>query len=61
MYVSPPFRSIFAGVIAVGWQTYLSWLNQKAAREVEAEMAESDHSSHVLVSGSISPSTTIKA
>ncbi|KAF7128696.1 hypothetical protein CNMCM5793_003547 [Aspergillus hiratsukae] len=60
MYVSPPFRSIFAGVIAVGWQTYLSWLNQKAAREVEAEMAESEHS-HVLVSGSISPSPAIKA
>ncbi|PYH83193.1 hypothetical protein BO82DRAFT_353181 [Aspergillus uvarum CBS 121591] len=40
MYVSPQFRSIFSGVIAVGWQTYLSWLNQKAAREVEAEMAE---------------------
>ncbi|GIJ83647.1 hypothetical protein Asppvi_002477 [Aspergillus pseudoviridinutans] len=61
MYVSPPFRSIFAGVIAVGWQTYLSWLNQKAAREVEAEMAESEHSSQVLASGSITPSTTIKA
>ncbi|GFF39212.1 protein SYM1 [Aspergillus udagawae] len=61
MYVSPPFRSIFAGVIAVGWQTYLSWLNQKAAREVEAEMAESEHSSHVLASGSITPSTTINA
>ncbi|RLL96765.1 hypothetical protein CFD26_101946 [Aspergillus turcosus] len=60
MYVSPPFRSIFAGVIAVGWQTYLSWLNQKAAREVEAEMAELEHS-HVLVSGSINPSPTIKA
>ncbi|RAL17084.1 Mpv17/PMP22 family protein [Aspergillus homomorphus CBS 101889] len=40
MYVPPQFRSIFSGVIAVGWQTYLSWLNQKAAREVEAEMAE---------------------
>ncbi|PYH99715.1 hypothetical protein BO71DRAFT_394202 [Aspergillus ellipticus CBS 707.79] len=37
MYVAPAFRSIFSGVIAVGWQTYLSWLNQKAAREVEAE------------------------
>ncbi|GKZ33282.1 hypothetical protein AbraIFM66950_003122 [Aspergillus brasiliensis] len=37
MYVAPQFRSIFSGVIAVGWQTYLSWLNQKAAREVEAE------------------------
>ncbi|KAK2738340.1 hypothetical protein FQN57_007100 [Myotisia sp. PD_48] len=35
LYVDPQFRSIFAGGIAVGWQTYLSWLNQKAAREVE--------------------------
>ncbi|KGM92703.1 uncharacterized protein PADG_11160 [Paracoccidioides brasiliensis Pb18] len=34
MYVDPQFRSIFAGSIAVGWQTYLSWLNQKAARDI---------------------------
>ncbi|EAW07448.1 Mpv17/PMP22 family protein [Aspergillus clavatus NRRL 1] len=61
-YVSPEFRSIFSGVIAVGWQTYLSWLNQKAAREVEAEMAESERLSHTVVSESISPSAaTIKA
>lgn len=37
MYVPPQFRNVFAGCIAVGWQTYLSWLNQKAAREVELE------------------------
>ncbi|KAI9040839.1 Mpv17/PMP22 family protein [Aspergillus affinis] len=43
MYVPPQFRNIFSGVIAVGWQTYLSWLNQKAAREVEAaELAEAE-------------------
>ena len=30
-YVDPRFRSIFAGCIAIGWQSYLSWLNQKAA------------------------------
>ncbi|PGH37103.1 hypothetical protein GX50_00086 [[Emmonsia] crescens] len=40
MYVDPQFRSIFAGAIAVGWQTYLSWLNQKAARDVEAAEAQ---------------------
>lgn len=41
MYVPPQFRNVFAGVIAVGWQTYLSWLNQKAAAEVRAaELAE---------------------
>lgn len=40
MYVPAEFRNVFAGVIAVGWQTYLSWLNQTAAREVrEAEAA----------------------
>ncbi|THD00508.1 hypothetical protein EYZ11_000072 [Aspergillus tanneri] len=36
MYVPPHFWNIFTGCIAVGWQTYLSWLNQKAAQEVEA-------------------------
>ncbi|KAL5334663.1 hypothetical protein BJX70DRAFT_377570 [Aspergillus crustosus] len=37
MYVPPQFRNVFSGVIAVGWQTYLSWLNQRAAREVESQ------------------------
>ncbi|KAL6715167.1 hypothetical protein ACLMJK_007431 [Lecanora helva] len=31
-YVAPQYRAIFAGVVAVGWQSYLSWLNQRAAR-----------------------------
>ncbi|KAJ5082363.1 hypothetical protein N7532_011406 [Penicillium argentinense] len=40
LYVPPQFRNVFSGVIAVGWQTYLSWLNQKAKHEVEtAELA----------------------
>ncbi|KAG9534703.1 hypothetical protein KCU71_g22337, partial [Aureobasidium melanogenum] len=26
-FVPPQNRSVFAGVIAIGWQTYLSWLN----------------------------------
>lgn len=34
MYVPAQFRNVFSGCIAVGWQTYLSWLNQKAAKEV---------------------------
>lgn len=29
-YVSPQYRSIFAGFIAIGWQTYLSFLNRSA-------------------------------
>ncbi|KAJ5901886.1 hypothetical protein N7495_002414 [Penicillium taxi] len=36
MYVPPQFRNVFSGCVAVGWQTYLSWLNQTAAREVLA-------------------------
>lgn len=36
-FVPLPFRSIFAGVIAIGWQTYLSFLNQQAAKEEEME------------------------
>ncbi|KAL4909638.1 hypothetical protein BDW74DRAFT_143443 [Aspergillus multicolor] len=40
MYVPPQFRNVFSGCIAVGWQTYLSWLNQKAAREVETALTE---------------------
>jgi Mpv17 / PMP22 family len=39
MYVPPHFRSVFACVISIGWQTYLSWLNQKTAREVRATSA----------------------
>lgn len=39
MYIPPHFRSVFGGTVAVGWQTYLSWLNQKAAKEVAAAEA----------------------
>jgi Mpv17 / PMP22 family len=39
MYIPPHFRAVFGGSISVGWQTYLSWLNQKAAREVAAAEA----------------------
>jgi len=29
-FIDPQYRSIFAGVIAIGWQTYLSILNRRA-------------------------------
>jgi protein Mpv17 len=29
-FIGQQYRSIFAGFIAVGWQTYLSYLNRKA-------------------------------
>lgn len=40
MYVPPQFRNVFSGCIAVGWQTYLSWLNQLAAKQVESALTE---------------------
>jgi protein Mpv17 len=36
-YIPIQYRSIFGGVIAIGWQTYLSLLNQRAAAEEEKE------------------------
>jgi len=35
-FVPPQYRSVFAGVVAIGWQTYLSWLNMRAAEEDKA-------------------------
>lgn len=44
---------MFSGLVAVGWQSYLSWLNQKAARKVEvAEREQLVRSSHGLAVGS---------
>ncbi|KAF2129909.1 hypothetical protein P153DRAFT_366406 [Dothidotthia symphoricarpi CBS 119687] len=36
-YIPTQYRSIFGGVIAIGWQTYLSLLNQRAAAVEEVE------------------------
>lgn len=36
------FRSIFAGLVAVGWQTYLSFLNRKAELLEEARWARTN-------------------
>jgi hypothetical protein len=35
-FVPMEYRSVFAGVIAVGWQTYLSYLNRIAEQEEES-------------------------
>ena len=37
-FVDAQYRSVFAGVIAIGWQTYLSYLNRKA--EVEEALKD---------------------
>jgi len=38
-FIPLEYRSIFGGVIAIGWQTYLSLLNQRAAAVEELEHA----------------------
>lgn len=41
-YIPIQYRSIFGGVIAIGWQTYLSLLNQRAAAVEAEEMANNE-------------------
>lgn len=48
LYVPAQFRSVFSGCVAVGWQTYLSWLNQVAAREVEEAEIEAEAESQFV-------------
>jgi len=36
-FIDPQYRSIFAGFIAIGWQTYLSYLNRTAELAEAAE------------------------
>jgi protein Mpv17 len=38
-FIDPQYRSIFAGFIAVGWQTYLSYLNRTAEIAEAAQRA----------------------
>lgn len=38
-FIAPQNRSVFAGVVAIGWQTYLSWLNLRAAEEEKKMLA----------------------
>jgi hypothetical protein len=37
--IRPELRSLFVGVIAIGWQTYLSVLNQRASKLEERQAA----------------------
>lgn len=35
-YIPLAYRALFAGVVAIGWQTYLSWMNRQAELVEEA-------------------------
>ncbi|CCF39273.1 Mpv17/PMP22 family protein [Colletotrichum higginsianum] len=45
-FIPMEYRSVFSGVIAVGWQTYLSFLNRQA--EVVEEAEEVDEKAHAV-------------
>lgn len=40
-FIRPVNRSVFAGVVAIGWQTYLSWLNRTAEAVAKASKIKS--------------------
>ncbi|KIW05439.1 uncharacterized protein PV09_03328 [Verruconis gallopava] len=46
-FIKLELRGLFAGVIAIGWQTYLSILNQRAARLEVTMKGESDSVTNV--------------
>ena len=48
-FIDVQYRSIFAGVIAIGWQTYLSFLNRKAEVEGEAQKRVLEEAEGMLV------------
>lgn len=51
-FVPWQYRSVFAGVIAIGWQTYLSWLNRTDEnRQVLEHIMEKDVEQQVVRSG----------
>ncbi|KAI1463089.1 uncharacterized protein F4812DRAFT_448004 [Daldinia caldariorum] len=53
-FVPIEYRSVFAGVVAVGWQTYLSYLNRQA--EIEEEKAA--HSTTAAASSAVEAAPT---
>ena len=46
-FIPMEYRSIFAGVIAVGWQTYLSFLNRIAEKEEASRKSVHDETEAV--------------
>lgn len=42
------FRAVSAGIVAVGWQTYLSFLNRRVEREEEKNEYELDQATEAL-------------
>lgn len=49
-FIAPQNRSVFAGVIAIGWQSYLSWLNKMAEQRGDAHgvMAQGESSEDMV-------------
>lgn len=48
-FIPIEYRSVFAGVIAIGWQTYLAFLNRRAEQMAAMKEAEDDTASSQMV------------
>jgi dihydroorotate dehydrogenase len=46
-FIPIEYRSIFAGVIAIGWQTYLSFLNRVAEKEEASRRSDQEEPASV--------------
>lgn len=54
------FRAVTAGVVAVGWQTYLSFLNRRVEREEAKEEHELDVAMEALEKQGLASSLTAR-
>ena len=54
------FRAVTAGIVAVGWQTYLSFLNRRVEREEAKEEQESDVAMEALEKQGLASSLTAR-
>ncbi|CAI6093019.1 unnamed protein product [Clonostachys chloroleuca] len=48
-FIPIQYRSLFSGVIAIGWQTYLAWLNRMAELKESAGAADHLHEAEASV------------
>ncbi|KAI6893160.1 hypothetical protein KC318_g20874, partial [Hortaea werneckii] len=57
-FIPPESRSVFAGVIAIFWQTYLSWLNKNAEALEKGQEQAKEHEEGTGQSRKIAQSST---
>lgn len=62
-FIEPQYRSVFAGGIAIGWQTYLSYLNRTAEKAEALERAsghgEANNTKEIQIAQAATTSTEV--